>query len=1192
MKQGFPIKQFDRLVTIKGYSNLANPFDVCNLRLDGTSYFMRYGYTPIASPLNDYKSVYGFGFAYGENTTEFVSVEGAGTPEVIRPYSINSTSFGRTQIGTTTLNGGKWNFASFANYLYAINPNADKLSPPLATVYKHEIGNSSSWSEMQNSNYSAPPIDPVLLINSYPNYDNVQRGFSVNDTVTLYSPWIIQTATLTYNINANKEMEIGGTARNGGTYFDSIFTIDFTANPSGVAEDWSTYGYVGISLKGTYMNDFKQFFNVQVKIGGVWVNVESKAYYGNQSSQSVYDRLFGVIRIKGVAGNNAVQGIRFSITSGGTNDVTSPNWVKIEKIYLRGNFLEAKASSSRIWFPNGSTTPATTGGYNTGIKYGVRFTHSSGTPTPSNADIETITASQAMGTYVMPAYFQTQFSIGGVVALSVSPQNTATYNKVQFLRQMEDGVTWKLLSEQNNTGTDLITVFDTKEEHELASLTTVTVTANTVPPPTPTFRTAGIVGAFPYKQFMFWLVNTTALNLQLSRVGNPEELYDQARAETEYLDEDVTVPQQFTLADNNADRPIWGVQAGQIAFIVGENAAYAMVGDYPRQMSPSRQIPGSRGIAGMYAGTRFRSANGSWSAVYADPDLNIWSVSAVPQFVGDASVQPQELSLAVRGKIKDFLYTSQVPIYGSENLKIEDVHVQFQEETSSLWVTLGKRAAVFRQDNTGNGWELYDYTLWSTGTVSTCTEYFTNNAIAHDYNGGDSTWSNFGYPFASDDSYCLNAFGLPASPSSTTARTTKYLRCHSYLPSPLIPTNAIITNVRWKVEDSKVGDLEVTQTHAHPTVNNVSYGSDLSTNRIVTTSDAEQIYNLASPLPSISDINAGHLGIDLQYTQEVWNSNWNDPANYTVVISPTSPQVYTPATNPPSLSTTYTVTVTYIGAGAKPPRAYVQFNGTTLVGGDVVPVLKQGDTSINIDGNIDAKSGLIGTLPVVPPDLPDPKTISASLSIRLPVTLTSGVGTKTVLMQSSSSIDTAKFQATHTLTATFSPAVTSTVRVDNVAVQVCYTVDSTALSKWSKICFTPNGKYVAIRDTGTIDLVEKDFRNSGVYIGGSNRDGGLVPPSWKFVTQQLQWDGAKARLASVQYHGKSNTDLIDVAVSVDDNNYISGTLEGITTSKWYKFHPSNSSGMRHNIKFEGNESDSDLQGFALEFNVQSRGKPK
>jgi hypothetical protein len=399
----------------------------------------------------------------------------------------------------------------------------------------------------------------------------------------------------------------------------------------------------------------------------------------------------------------------------------------------------------------------------------------------------------------------------------------------------------------------------------------------------------------------------------------------------------------------------------------------------------------------------------------------------------------------------------------------------------------------------------------------------------------------------------------------------------------LIPAGATITDVRWKVEDSKAGDLSVTQNLAQPTLNGSNYGANKSTNRLVTDADAEQIYTLSS-LPSVADINAGHLGIDLQYTQEVWNTNWNDPANYSIAFpdGTTDPEI--------------TVEVNYTHGGTPPPYAYINLTSTAeaYLGTTGSPA-----SSAPWSGTATADNGLDATVTDnVYVDLLNPDvTVIDSSTKRIKITLTSGLGTYLLTRNAFGTVDPPNdsnigILGTYSASATFSPVVPSTVRVDNVAVQICYTVDSTVLSKWSKFCFTSNGKYVAIRDTGTIDLVEKDFRNNGVYIGGSNRDGGLTPPSWKFVTQQIQWDGAKARLASVQYHGKSNTDLIDAAVSVDDNNYISGTLEGITTSKWYKFHPSNSSGMRHNIKFEGNESDSDLQGFALEFNVQSRGKPK
>jgi hypothetical protein len=1180
MKQLIRISRLDRVITVlDGSAQLENPYDVRNLRLQGYDSYIRYGYNTVRSAQATYtpKTAYGLGWFQGVSQVtgetkatpkeEFITIEQAGSPSAIRPYLRDATTLAPTQIGTSTLVAGYWNFANYNDYVYAINPKADNLVTPQPTVYKHLIGETvgdNAWLAVQDSAYVDAGSDVELSILA----DNpITRPFVASDSFTFPvansgNDIGIWNAGSTFVVNANNGIDVSGNNNDNGQISNIPFTVTFAPT-----EDWSTFGdYASITITAGNVFSILSPSNKApiLRTNGVDRTLEYREFVN--TSKNTLTIMF---RLKGVASLNLVQKFTFTVSSN-VNRYVNGLACKFEPIKFGGVYLEQTQSTQRIW------DDTLVGN---GIYYGVRYKNGT---TYSTLIQKSITSAQSQG------FLASSFSkpLGGKISLSVPQRTTGGWTDVEFVRQLDDASGWKIISTQPNSG-GTIQFKDTYQENELSPLTTATGITTTILP-TPAFRTAGIVGAFAYKQSMIWLINQTYQNLQFSRVGDPLELYD-STASLSYDPEDVTVPAQFTLADDQADVPVWGTQAGQIAFIIGETAAYAMVGDFPKSMSPSRQIPGSRGIAGYYAGTRFRSYQGIWGAAYADPELNIWLVNSVPRFVGDASVQPQELSLPVRGKLKDFLYTTQQPEYGTE-LKIEDVKVVFQESVSSLWVILGHRAAVYRQDMVGNGWELYDYSLASTGTINTCTTYFTNGAIAHDHNGGDTTWTNFGYPFASDNSYCTNAFGLPSSPSSTIARTTKHLRCHSYLPSPLIPAGATITDVRWKVEDSKVGDLSVTQNVAQPTLNGSNYGANKSTNRLVTDADAEQIYTLSS-LPSVADINAGHLGIDLQYTQEVWNSNWNDPANYTVTISPTSPQVYTPSATP-SLTTNYTVTVTYTGAGAKPPRAYVQFNGTTLVGGDVVTILKQGDTSINIDGNIDTDSGLIGTLPVVPPDLPDPKTISASLSIRLPVILTSGVGSKTVLMESSSDLSTAKFQATHTLTATFSPAVTSTVRVDNVAAQVCYNVTTTGTEiQWSRVVFSPNGKNVAFRSSGELDVIEYDYRNSS-FISGTNRDGGIAPPDWYFVTQQIQWDGAKARLASVQYHGQNATDLIQTSLSVDDGAYVNGALAGVNTSRWYGWHPSISSGIRHKIKFTGSETDSSLKGFALEFNTQSKGKPK
>jgi hypothetical protein len=1169
MKRTITLPRLDRVVAVlDGSAKLENPFDVQNLRLQGYDYWMRYGYTTIQAKQTNFveNGIYGLGWAQGVSQTsaetsptakeEFITIENVGSPAVIRPYLRNATTLAPTQIGTDTLVSGKWNFASYNDYIYAINPGAVK------TVYKHLIGETTgtnAWINVQDSSYTNTTGGITNIITNTPTL----RPWNASDTFT---------ATAVTNLGT----PITFAAPSSGTITTSAPSSNDNGNQGGIRiqctfsanVDVTKNDYIAIRVKlpttgGAFYN-FQNFYSVPnsdkpvLRFNGVDQNPEYRLYVNEDQSELVI-----FMYVKGFADRDKLERVTFSaIASVNQSNSTIPVLV-IQPFEQGGVYLNATTSGKRLW---DSFDITVLDGSASGVNYATRYKTGA---SYSTATIVNASKVNMTGYQLPPSpYF------GGRLTLS-GTQNTS-WTEIEFLRQQVGG-TWKILATKLNSGTDF-QVIDTYQEHELTALTTATGVTGTAPSPTPTFRTAGIVGAFPYKQSMVWLINQTYQNLQFSRVGDPLELYDSTRS---YNSQDNTIPAQYTLADDQADVPVWGTQAGVSAFIIGKNAAYAMSGDYPSGMSPSRQIPGSRGIVGYYAGTRFRASTGDWGCAYADPDLNIWVVSSVPAFVEDTSAKPQEISLPIRGKIKDYLYTQQK--LAIANLDIADTKLEFQEETSSLWVILGKRCAVFRQDMVGNGWELYDFTLASTGTINTCTSYFTDGASATEYSTG-TTWTNFGLPFSSDDSYCLNTFSLGASANNY---RTKYLDCDGYAPVPLIPANATITGVSWRLEDSKTGDLAVTNIHAHPTHNGTPIGSNLATNRVVTTSDVTQTFTMVS-LPTLSQLNSGQMGIDIRYESEEWLAAWQDPANYTVVITPTSPQVRVPTDLIP-YDTVYTVTITYTAGGTKPPYAFVNLTGQTTIGGDVVPILGTGTTDNGLGGT---NSGQIGTLAAVPPDPPVAYTVSTNTTVRQKVLMSAGVGTYQVTMTSDGTLPTNKFQATHTLTGVFDPATLATVRVDNVSMQICYDTTTTGTNvKWDRAVFSPNGKYIAIRSTGETDIIEKDFRN-GQFIGGTNRDSGLTPPDWFFTTQQVQWDGGKARLASVQYHGESYADIINTAVSVDGSAYVSGTLEGVNTSRWYKFHPSVSSGIRHNIKFTGSESDASLKGFALEFSIQSRGKPK
>ncbi len=619
------------------------------------------------------------GVEVGAETTptakeEFITIEGIGATEVIRPYSRNATTLAPTQIGTDTLVSGKWNFANYNDYVYAINPGATR------TVYKHLLGDNTginAWVNVQDSSYVDTTGGITNIIASQPTL----RPWNASDTFT---------ATAVTNLGT----PITFAAPSSGTITTSAPSSNDNGNQGGIRiqctfsanVDVSRNDYIAIRVKipttgGAFYN-FQNFYSVPnsdrpvLRFNGVDQNPEYRLYVNEDSSELVI-----FMFIKGLTDRDKLERVTFSaIASVNQSNSTIPVLV-IQPFEQGGVYLNATTSGKRIW---DSFDISVLDGSASGVNYATRYKTGA---SYSTATIVNASKVQMTGFQLPPApYF------GGRVTLS-GTQNTS-WTEIEFLRQQVGG-TWKILATKLNSGTDF-SVVDTYQENELTGLTTATGVTGTLPTPTPTFRTAGIVGAFPYKQCMVWLVNQTFQNLQYSRVGDPLELFDSTRV---YSTGDVTKPAQFTLADDQADVPLWGVQAGQNAFIVGKIAAYAMIGDYPSNMTPSRKIPGSRGIVGYYAGCRFRSAEGVWGAVYADPDLNVWNVSSVPVYPEDTYAKPQEISLPIRGKIKDFLYTSQLP--SITNLDITDTKLVFEEENSSLWVILGKRAAVFRQDMVG-----------------------------------------------------------------------------------------------------------------------------------------------------------------------------------------------------------------------------------------------------------------------------------------------------------------------------------------------------------------------------------------------------------------------------------------------------------------------------------------------------------
>ena len=1146
MRLSRQITQFGHVVSaLGGEARITYAKDAKNVRLDGFKLAPRYGFANVAvkpGTSSDTFECFGLGVVTNTSgTTEGLSVENRAG--VCNLYSVNVSTFARSAITATTVPASKASVVGYNDNSYIIFPGQAK------SVWKHAIGNASSLTAVADTAYVAPPTDAQLTATaqSYSNRKTVLPA----DTITITSTNGILGVPTTAATDG--VLTVSGPDNDNGGGHRTLTQIAF-----GATEDWSTRGYVAVEVeaKTVFLNGGGNSFEVtntipQIQTGGVWRDCEFKEF--------IYeDKVLISIRVKGVTGLAAVQGIRFTI-GGWVERFTNGAAYAVNPIKLGGQYLEAPAGTDRIWNYAGNEL---------GIEYAVRYCQAAGAAPRSSVSQKGITQAGAQGSEL--AGYNTR--LGGRTSLSVVAANTGTYTHVQFLRLMEDGTTWKELNVALNTLGTSPSFVDTYEENELAALTTITLTGVGPVTPPPTFSTEGIANAFPYKESMVWLFSKGTGNIQISRMGDPEEIYsDEAAANGDYSTGDNTNPARRTMADNAADVPVWGSQIGQIAVVLGSKSAYSFSGDYPEQTTPCREIPGSRGVAGLDAATRYRPSQGQYAVAYADDDLNIWSIGGTPQFVDDASVRPFELSEPVRRKLKSFLLDDQKPEFPT--LATSMVQLEFDDVTSSLWVVLGRRAAVLRQGTGNDGWDLHEYQLTvppGSATVSTCTAFYTNSAVATSVATGDAAWTNTGFAFVSDDSYCTSA-----SLSYGTARTTETLRCDGFTPATPIPVSATITGLTYRAEFSKTGDLAVTNIDAQPRVAGASSGTDRSTGTTLTTTDTVQDY-VPSANPTVAQINAGSVGFDLKFQQEDWPVDWNDPLNWTITVSGGG------------TAAAMTVTATYIGGGSVPTRVYVGISSSAEARIEADP---PSTPPLPFTGTATADNGLSATVSgAVSQIVDEPEVrVTDSSTETVQIALTAGTGSTLITRDVSGTVYTSgtRILGAYTGSAVLVVPTAAAVRVDNVALRVCYDVTTASSGATTGISLQKvayvDGLNLAIRNSGQIDVLE---RYNGTDVTGAGRDGGYSMPNAFFETQDMSFEGGFAQVAQVQVHTDTLADSVTVAFKSDETAYTNGTT--IVKARWKRFELS-MKGIRFNGKLTFGEGAENISGLTIEYNKKSRG---
>lgn len=1115
--------------SLDGRTPEGSPEETLNVRVSTGSIVSRYGFENLASPPHATFEALGFDYLQGYDDSyvsqkEFLLC--ALVNATRKPYSVNPTTAARTEItngaSAVSLEDTEHFAFVFGGVAYIVAPSGT------VTLYSHEIGNNASFATVQNTSYTPAPSDPELTITVGNPQDIALHD--AGDTYTYTSNDTFPSGTVTDSFSAEGDLELSGPS-NDASQFGGYFQVqqEFAS-----AKDISGADYFYVTIEaGPYLRYFTQTTQLpEFKIGGVWVSVTDAKFFFTGSD--VGERNFSnspartatwVIYARGMT-LTAVQGVRFRFNCKPNRGGTSPShfdFATVSPLRQGGYYLEQDGTGKRLW--DSSLV-------GDGVTYGIRFTD--GGSTVSSIKQRTITAEQAQGfdasTFSCPA--------GAIIRLESSAP-VSPYDRTQFLR-LDESVSpaeWKELG----TVTSAPFYFqDQKIETEIPGLSTITT--GTAPDPAPGFTTQGLKNGFAYKGWVIWLFKGGKTNVRHSEVGNPLSL----RAEDgNYDPDDLTQPADYSLADDFADEPVGGVQAGQFAIILGQKAAYSQGGDAPIEMTPCRQIPGSMGCAGPRAFCRFRPGSGEYGVAYMDNAWNVWMVFGNATFQGDSAVKPVELSADCRGFFKRFLFDEQKGEFGLTDAS--RVRMYVDETDGSLWVRLGKRAMVYRPQDPVNGfqgWEPYEYAANNPpgeSSVSACIGPSATSATISEVNrSGDLSWSLIGNALQSDD---LRALAGPFDPGED----TQVLRVASLIPSPIVPPDAVLTSIEMRVEDSVSSAVEyalpIVSDKAQVRLSGSDYGSDQS-GWTVSTTDTSRTIAITLGSITAASVNAGNLALDLGYKTPI-TADHNTSGNWSFSVSPSGT---TNTTGAPGATVTNAkvVTATYIGPGSPPDHVWVSLASTTTVGPTYIgtpPTPAQ-----NWSGTATADNGLdtTATGQIEAPTIDYPGSITASGSKIVKINLTAGTGTYTVNQQGSMSVSGTGFDAINvsgSVTPTFQAWAAQSVRVDSVLLKVCYTLTQSIAGQdfgigWEYFAVTPQGKLWGVRTSGHIDSFERD--GTGDPITGTNIDGGRTMPTGKF---QFVLDSEPIRLnhLAVQFEGPTT---LGVSAKSERTAFTSRTISG------------------------------------------------
>ena len=645
--------------------------DMLNVRIADGKLNTRYGFNNLRAAQANVSAVYGADYVQGYSGTSEVE-------EYITFESISGTTkpFSRAVAGTAApteitnagvaldLHDSSWLSVPWGSYAYCINPNQT------TSIYRHVIGTATSFLPV------AIPTAPATAL-TYEKIYPTSAGYSVQNyngiNVATHITYDAPCTATNSSVTSNDELIIAHSALS-----DGYWEVDWQAD-----KDWTSYDIFYFTM--TPLASGTRFDPGSVQV--IFTNADGSPLTFN-----------GTVTVAkqstGVGGAGDTWGVRIEF-----DKTDRTKWDNIRKMRVRYT-MTSNSGTSQIRF-----SAMTLGGVNYLAPFdypvtmpGTTFAYSYYNSTndwesglsPTRLTIPTnVVRGPSAG-----------IGLGGLgvhIRLTMTDSADSTVDQYRVYVFDNVGRNFHRLTTQSD-GTD---TYDVKTGYsEWIALTKY----RTVTP----FKSDKCINAFAHKGVMCWLYQGGSDNVRWSRVGDPER---QAAPEIDVL-EDENRGRTMSLASNSGDEPLCGFSCGDVVIVLGNQGAYASVGDAPFLMTPFKKLAGSFGCANKFAATRWKTDAGVPGVAFVSKDGQIYFAAADPSLQGDDGSAILKLSQAIE---TGSLSPSTFLMTGQSLTDFTTCRMGVDQATDSLWVVMGKRALVLRKNWKGERyWEAYEYSIGST----------------------------------------------------------------------------------------------------------------------------------------------------------------------------------------------------------------------------------------------------------------------------------------------------------------------------------------------------------------------------------------------------------------------------------------------------------------------------------------------